>query len=142
MPAFDLGLVVNGKLDKNLTTLQRQYSYNSRIHTSYATLLTPCRSPLSVPLYLQVNYQYYRGPGLEFTFSLHTDHGEESVSGMALSRFGVQETTNDGKANFRIRPPAVGVYKLAVYAREVQLGESTNRMYCAVVEYRVGTVLY
>lgn len=85
----------------------------------------------------QVNYQYYRGPGLEFTFSLHTDEGEESAHGMKLSRFGVQETTNDGKANFRIRPPAVGVYKLAVYAREVQQGESQNRMYCAVVEYKV-----
>lgn len=75
---------------------------------------------------------------MEFTFSLHTDDGEESVSGIALSRFGVQETTNDGKAYFRIRPPAVGVYKLAVYAREVQMGETANRMYCAVVEYKVG----
>lgn len=56
---------------------------------------------------------------------------------MKLSRFGVQETTNDGKANFRIRPPAAGVFKLAVYAREVQQGESANRMYCAVVEYKV-----
>ena len=92
-------------------------------------------------LLLQVNFQYYRGPGLEFTFSLHTEDGEETVSGLALSRFGVQETTNDGKANFRIRPPAVGVYKLAVYAREVQMGESTNRMYCAVVEYRVGDLI-
>jgi len=84
-----------------------------------------------------VNYQYYRGPGLEFTFSLHTDEGEEAVSGVPLSRFGVQGTTSDGKVNFRIRPPAVGVYKLAVYAKEVQVGEKQNRMYCAVVEYRV-----
>ncbi|XP_067949883.1 uncharacterized protein [Watersipora subatra] len=83
-----------------------------------------------------VNYEYYRGPGLEFTFSLHTDDGGESISGIPLSRFGVQDSSN-GKSLFRIRPPAVGVYKLAVYAREVQLGESSNRMYCAVVEYRL-----
>ena len=99
--------------------------------------LKACSRLFIVLLYLQVNYQYYRGPGLEFTFSLHTEDGEETVHGMKLSRFGVQETTNDGKANFKIRPPAVGVYKLAVYAREVQQGESTNRMYCAVVEYKV-----
>lgn len=87
-----------------------------------------------------MNYEYYRGPGLEYTFSIQTDEGEETLQGMKLSRFGVQDIHDnykqDGKANFWVRPPAPGLYKFSIYAREVQPGES-NRMYCAVVEYMV-----
>ena len=70
---------------------------------------------------------------------MHTEDGEDTVGGMKLSRFGVQDIQDykeEGKANFWVRPPAPGLYKFAVYAREVQQGDA-NRMYCAVVEYMV-----
>lgn len=65
------------------------------------------------------------------------------MNGLKLSRYAVQDiidTKSEAKVHFWIRPPTPGLYKFAVYAREVQAGEA-NRMYCAVAEYMVSQSL-
>lgn len=110
------------------------FRYNLQLNTHQHAVIK-CKDEFR----LELNYQRYVGPGLDFTFSLQTEDGKEAVDGVKLSRYGLHEVTADQFALFYLRAPsAKDAYRLTIFAREARPDNAAaGKTYSAVVEYKI-----